>query len=574
MFQATLTYDLEQATGQALKVPLFIEQFKWENNFSAMRNNNFAMVPKDEYDFYLWMDSDDTLVGGENIQAALGNLAENESGLFLRYDYQMHEELDIALIQQWRERLLSTKDKWVWFWPVHEVCHSRPGTVFGKSEKVWICHWRKPEYDKETRIRNRAILQQASKDSPDEPRIMYYMANELYAEGAYVGEDSPDRDEYLIQAIKLYERFIKATTWNDDAYIANHNMAECWRIYGDHNKAIDIDLQGIKIYPTWPACYIGLAQSFLYFGEWEKMLFWCNTCINNAKTPETSQVHEPLSLTWTPLLLRGIAHESMNEIDKALSDYEKAHEIDPSNKVIIDHINELKEKLRTGIVIPSVTRRQAYFGSKKRKSICFVTRPLFEPWHPLLMATDGAGGAETCVMKIAPYFAADGWDVTVFGTPGEHAGTYEGVEYASSEEWSPKEFFNVTISSRASEIFDAEINSEKKLLWMHDVNLGPDAFTGSWGNRLKNIDKIIGLTNWHIGHMSALYGIPIDKFSICPYGIDLDRFANTNDGDARSRNKLVYSSSPDRGIDVIRVRETIEINTVRANRELINRYPV
>jgi glycosyltransferase involved in cell wall biosynthesis len=177
-----------------------------------------------------------------------------------------------------------------------------------------------------------------------------------------------------------------------------------------------------------------------------------------------------------------------------------------------------------------------------------VTAPLPEPWHPQLEKEGGAGGAETCIMRLAPRFAADGWRVSVFGTPGhEHYGVDEnGVEWWNSEEFVPNEKFKVLIASRIPDVFGATLAAEKKYLWMHDVNVGPNMIP-----YLDLPDKIVGLTNWHAQHMSRLYQTPMDRFHVIPNGIELDLYDLSKRKDNDGKLRFIWSSSADRGLGTL-----------------------
>src|SRR6266566_2117245 len=50
------------------KVPIFYKKFKWEDDFSVARNQSFSMVPRDQYEWYAWIDVDDKLVVENSLQ--------------------------------------------------------------------------------------------------------------------------------------------------------------------------------------------------------------------------------------------------------------------------------------------------------------------------------------------------------------------------------------------------------------------------------------------------------------------------------------------------------------------------
>ena len=173
------------------------------------------------------------------------------------------------------------------------------------------------------------------------------------------------------------------------------------------------------------------------------------------------------------------------------------------------------------------------------------------------------------MVEIANRFANDGYRVAVFGTPGE----YEGIDYDTGIEWwgcddyGSGEKFSVVVSSRWPFIMDAKIQSPCKLLWMHDVNSGPMAEIGPDGNRFEAADGVICLTNWHKDYLTKMYKFDPDNAFVIGNGVNTSLF----DGVDLSRglnNKMIYSSSPDRGIltllsywnDIRSIKEDAELH--------------
>jgi glycosyltransferase involved in cell wall biosynthesis len=529
----------------------------WEDDFAKARNKSFELVHNymklsgEKFDWIMWIDTDDTLEGGENLQSMLDELDPSTQGVFLKYEYAVDPDTGQVLTAQQRERLFRIDVVARWHYPIHEVCHTPNGTQYAKKDSVWIRHQRNPLADRSsTRERNRRILTRAHKESPEVPRFTYYLANEVYAEAAELAVAGRVDKDVANAAIKLYEEFIPVAPSPDDAYIAAHQIAELKRMKGDNRGAIESELQAMMIHPTWSDAYVGIAQCYCNVKDWDKVIFWSDSCLKNSVKAETSQVREPLNDYELPLYLKAIALENKGNLTEALSIYE---ELDTGAIPEVPlRITEVKGKIldendKAGLPSPEEDRKRL-FGTQPEKSIAFFTRPLFEAWHPKVVKEGGIGGAETCVMEVAKRFAADGWRTVVFGTPGDYRGVDEdGIEWWNSEDWVTTEPFTIFVSSRTPEVFDSVIPADVKLLWMHDVNVGP-VFDGPFGDRTKNIDAIIGLTDWHCQHMSKLYNIPIEKFIKIPNGIDLSRFS---DEQKKKKKTFVWSSSPDRGLDVV-----------------------
>lgn len=533
------------------------KKFPWKDDFAWARNRSFELVPKDQYDWILWIDLDDSLENGRDLQLLLGSLDEHTQAVFMRYDYATDPASGRVIAEQWRERLLRTDGEWRWDYAIHEVCHHPTGTQMAKRDDVWIKHHRtEGPTDQNTRSRNRRILVKARAEHPEVPRYTYYLANEVYAEAAFRSESDLDPTGEVEAAIKLYREFIPQAPSPDDAYIACKQIAECHRLVGEFERALEGDLRAMTIHPHWPDAYLGIAQSYWGLGDWDKMLHFAKQAeLIGADKPETTQVVEPLNQDYLPMVYQAIAHENRGDMESALETYQRALRVNynPDLEARLDMLlQEMESPKNTKMSASDFRRKIRGVGyDSDKKSIAFLTRPLFEPWHPVLAKEGGIGGAETCVMEIAKRFAADDWHVEVFGTPGDHYGVDPdtGVEWWPIEEWITTEHFDVVVSSRAPEMFDGRVNCDLKLLWMHDVNLG-DQNLSEWGDRFDKPDKIIALTDWHANHIQRLYGIPVQKVTRIPNGVDLARFSQASRYERQPR-RFVYSSSPDRGVDVV-----------------------
>ena len=165
------------------------------------------------------------------------------------------------------------------------------------------------------------------------------------------------------------------------------------------------------------------------------------------------------------------------------------------------------------------------------------------------------GGAETGVIHIAKHLAKLNFNVIVFGNVSK-PGDYDGVRYlnVSDGEFLKKFKTDLLVVVRNTQVianfnFKEMYDIDKIALWVHDVVDSP-AFT-----YLKEaapfIDKIITLSEWHRETIKDLFpNIPEDKFVIIRNAVTDGLFKPKLSKDFPPP-KMVYSSTPFRGLDVL-----------------------
>lgn len=175
------------------------------------------------------------------------------------------------------------------------------------------------------------------------------------------------------------------------------------------------------------------------------------------------------------------------------------------------------------------------------------TGPGWENWSPKSLDTTGIGGSETAAVCMARELARLGARVVVASDCKGHEGDYEGVRYvdynkvlADPEAW-PCEVF---ICSRQPFVFDKPFKFKVSFLWVHDIHVGQPS--GDLGRQLLKVDRFFCLSNWHKQFFLSTYPfIHPDSVIVTRNGIDPEFF---NQAPTKIGQRLIYSSSPDRGL--------------------------
>lgn len=169
--------------------------------------------------------------------------------------------------------------------------------------------------------------------------------------------------------------------------------------------------------------------------------------------------------------------------------------------------------------------------------IIFYCGRTVESWSPLSINRGGIGGSETAVIKIAERFARDGWRADVYCSAGPDEGEVDGVGYWEPSRLGRGETADVLVSWR-NPALDVPVTAKARLLWLHDVNSGPDVAAA-----MRRWDRVLGVSQNHADHLARLYDL--DNTDFVPNGISLERFDPTI---RKVPFSAIYASSLDRGL--------------------------
>lgn len=163
----------------------------------------------------------------------------------------------------------------------------------------------------------------------------------------------------------------------------------------------------------------------------------------------------------------------------------------------------------------------------------------------------GIGGSETQAVLMCRELSNLGYKVKIFNKCKENhmdSGGYD-VEYIPFQDfpkYSEKFEYDHFIASRYLDCFNYSFKSKQNIAMIHDVFLimnGRD----QKDVHLDKIDKYFCLSHRHAQFVSEYHSIPMEKIVVTSNGLDFSRFENKNI--ERNPYKLIYSSSPDRGLE-------------------------
>jgi glycosyltransferase involved in cell wall biosynthesis len=179
------------------------------------------------------------------------------------------------------------------------------------------------------------------------------------------------------------------------------------------------------------------------------------------------------------------------------------------------------------------------------RDIVFYLGPGPEPWDPSTPNTKGLGGSETAAIEMAQNLAKLGHRVTVYA---ESSDKVAGVQWVHHSQFHGATC-DVFIASRSPWAVDqfGPVDARLKLLWVHDIHCGPNS--PQMERWLYKYDRVLCLSEWHKGFFLQCYpSLHESQVIVTRNGIDPSRF---QDQVYRKENRLVFSSSPNRGLPTL-----------------------
>ena len=554
-------YDPERRHGWTDDEGIYRIDFAHKRNFLAS---------KVESDYYLRLDTDDTIEGIENLRlTAEKALANNVSVLYSWYEYSKDDWGNVHAAH-YREALIKNDTNLFWNKPIHEnlIPKSKTGYNVVLDNSIKIVHHITAEHAKEAGIRNiKYLLHEYDRDKENtDPRTIAYLGRMLCGIGEL------DKSQFFL------EKHIAKSGWDEDRYMSWCLLADIMTRKGKFKDAEGCCFEALAELPAYPDAYLKLHNIYFEQGDWDKAIYW-GAIGMKQEMPRTFMLLDPSSYTWRPALSMAYCYFQKNdfEIAKKLFDIgrkaapgldfvvqnDKVFEEAFYNHKYIEHFmwifNYLKQEEREKLTpllesVPTKMEGDEIFAKLKNvclpfktwdeKSIVFFCGNTPEPFAPPSVLK-GIGGSEEAVIYLAREFAKLGYKPTIFGNCGEMEGEYDGVEYKAWYKFNYRDKFNILVSWR-NNIFDFTVGvmAQRKIVWLHDLPDVSQFREGSEGL----YDYIVVLSQYHKSLLPS--HIPDEKICVSTNGINVEDFIGL-ENIPRQANRIIYTSSYDRGLETI-----------------------
>lgn len=572
LFSTPKGEPLQSAVEVAERYGAVAEFFEWPGDFSAARNRNFSMVPK-EYDYILWCDADDVWRGLGTLKDVM---AANPADAYLfhyLYDFDDTGEPRVAHI---KNQLVRNDGRFTWKGTIHEdlICDGE-AKLHLVNDGIDRLHLTTGERVEAALERNLAAAEAYRRTHPDDPRSRFTLAQSLLGAGR--------RAEGMAEL----ELFAEESGSEHDVYLAHLWLAGAADEGGDRKAALRYLRLAIGIMPEAPDAYLALGRAFRRWGDDQSAESYTMRGLVRKGSLRTTMVRNPRDYDRNPMLLLAEIYTDRGRPDLALPMLKGVRQISPSMEGLDEWISIIEKEyaqmegvvafLQTVDALPTDDERRAEIVKVPKEyrahpEVCRRWNELFVRtetdgkqiayfcgntdfvWGAHTFKTKGVGGSEEAVVHLSRQWAKAGYAVTVFNNCGtEEVADPEcpGVTYRPYWTFNRRDRWDTLILWRTPRMLDYDLNAARVLVDVHDV-ISPAEFTDA---RLAKIDAVMLKTKFH---RSLFPNLPDSKVRVVPNGLDLASVPEL----PKEPKLCVNTSSPDRSMDVLpslwkRVKERV-----------------
>jgi glycosyltransferase involved in cell wall biosynthesis/2-polyprenyl-3-methyl-5-hydroxy-6-metoxy-1,4-benzoquinol methylase len=225
-------------------------------DFSMARNRAFELATNE---IVGWIDSDDILVGAENLPKVVSELMSSGKSTIIMFPYEYsYNEAGKCTCLHYRERLFSNKNDIKFINPVHEVAVPYDGINpnFIINEDVVFKHQRQFLGTVIETGRNLRILKDYfDKVGESDARQMYYLGLEYSNNG------------FIKEALEYLSRYVEISGWDDERAMACLKLVELYQNLGQYEAGLKWAFKTIELKESWGEGYFSLAKMFYFLAQ-------------------------------------------------------------------------------------------------------------------------------------------------------------------------------------------------------------------------------------------------------------------------------------------------------------------
>lgn len=295
--------------------------------FDVARNESLKLVPED-CDICVCIDIDEVISKGW--RKKLEEIWDDNTN-HLRYIYNWsHDDNGKPLVSFYYEKI-HARNGFKWIYPVHEVLEfSGEKEIFKTTEEIVVDHY--PDSTK-SRSNYLPLLELSVKENPDNDRNMHYLGREYMFHGKY-----NEAIDMLIKHLNL-----KSATWKDERCASMRFIARCYKYLKRYDEAKMWLDKAINEAPYLRDPYVERAMLEYELNNFEDVKKYCLLALE-IKNHTKTYINEPFSWNYTIYDLLSISEFYLGNIESSLKWINKAIEIEPNNKRLINNKKVIQEK--------------------------------------------------------------------------------------------------------------------------------------------------------------------------------------------------------------------------------------
>lgn len=511
---------------------IHLHHFDWCDDFSAARAASFSHA---KTDYVMWLDLDDVL---SNREAFIGwrDEAMGMADFWLAtYHYALNPE-GKPLCSFARERITKRSLGFQWRYFVHEgmlPLSPHKKDVMVQYAVTWsVNHLRDSEDMKADKSRNLRLFEKNA--GKLDSRMRYYYGKELF-----------ENQKPLEAFSELMNAVAEPDLEIHDRIMGLQYACLCAMQMNQFERAIQLAHQGLQLAPQRAEFFVAIGDSLLKLNRIQDAEPFFHAASHCQRTANVNPIqgaifsHEE-SYGHYPLNQIARIKANLSDIEGAQEYTTKALKLGPNAETMGIHQELEKIKEKAGIGKKSLRQETS--------DIVISCAPQgFYEWDDEVYRKRGIGGSETAAVEMANWLAMlSGRKVLVFNDRKE-AKQFDGVDYLPSSE------LPIFLSRNKPAVHIAwrhvmKVSDDPMYVWCHDL-LAP-------GLEHKNAyHRVLALSPFHKRFLKHFVGVPDEKIIVTRNGIEPRRFFGHKE---KEFGKVVFSSSPDRGLDrAIKVMERV-----------------
>lgn len=516
------TGSTDKTVEIAEKLGFKVFHFEWVNDFSAARNFSFSKATSD---YIAWLDLDDSLHNKDAFIKWRDTVMGSAEFHLAVYDYAMDSNGNPACSFA-RERVIKNGLGLEWVSPCHEGIQAiKPdGTPCSTNYATgWTVRHRRTQEDlAKDRGRNIGIIEKWIKDNPDDVRMEYYYGKELF------------ENNRVEEALKvLLDASSREKLEYHDRVLAIQYAAMAAMKLEKHDVAIKLCQTGLHLSPQRAEFFCCIGDTYAKTNRLRDAIpyyFAATKC----KDPEDFG-HGRVGALFSQKDL--YSHYPKNQLGRV---YAHIGELDAALEILSGDLNDEGKAIHAEVKKLSEASKVVAPGVATKVNEIVISCPpqgMYE-WDEELEKTQGMGGSEMAAIRLArELHNLTGMKVRIFNNRTE------------------RKDLNGVIYHPASEVIGYMKDFEPKvhIAWRHNVKI-THAPTYLWSHDLaclgmekhENYDGVLVLSEFHKNFVRGMFPmIPEEKLIVFRNGIDVEHFYDA----PKNPNKMLYMSSPDRGLD-------------------------